>query len=77
VVLTARTFDRRSLSLRNEFGATGEKIKSRRKYWYKVRSGDSLYTIAQKAGISASRLVRINGLRMSSTIRAGRRLRLR
>lgn len=77
IVLTARTFDRRSLGLRNEFGASGEKIKSRRKYWYKVRSGDSLYTIAQKAGISASRLARINGLKLSSTIRSGRRLRLR
>lgn len=76
IVLTARTFDRRSLGLRNEFGS-GEKIKSRRKYWYKVRSGDTLSSIAQKAGISSSRLAKMNGLRMTSTIRPGKRLRLR
>ncbi len=77
IVLTARTFDRRSLSLRNEFGSSGEKIKSRRKYWYKVRSGDTLSSIASKAGISSSRLAKMNGLRMTSTIRPGKRLRLR
>lgn len=77
IVLTARTFDRRSLSLRNELGTSGEKIKSRRKYWYKVRSGDTLSSIASKAGISSSRLAKMNGLRMTSTIRPGKRLRLR
>ena len=54
----------------------GEKIRTRRKAWTRVRNGDSLYTIAQRAGMSVSKLARLNGLRLSSTIRAGRRLRI-
>jgi murein DD-endopeptidase MepM/ murein hydrolase activator NlpD len=76
ILLSARTFDRRLLSLRNEYGSAGEKIRSRRKAWTKVRSGDTLSSIAQRAGVSASKLARLNGLRLTSTIRAGRRLRI-
>jgi murein DD-endopeptidase MepM/ murein hydrolase activator NlpD len=76
LLITAQTFNIRALSLRNEYGSAGEKIRSRRKVWTKVRSGDSLYSIAQRAGISASKLAKLNGLRMTSTIRAGRRLRI-
>ncbi|MHA8103502.1 peptidoglycan DD-metalloendopeptidase family protein [Aquirufa nivalisilvae] len=76
LLITARTFDRRSLSLRNEYGSAGEKIRSRRTAWTRVRPGDSLYSIAQRAGMSVTKLARLNGLKLSSTIRAGRRLRI-
>jgi len=76
LLISAKTFDRRSLSLRNELGSLGDKIKSRRKYWYTVRRGDTLSNIAQKTGVSVSRLRRLNRL-SSSNIRAGRRIRLR
>lgn len=76
LLITAQTFNVKALSLRNEYGSAGEKVKTRKKVWTKVRSGDSLYSIAQRAGISASKLAKLNGLKMSSTIRAGRRLRI-
>lgn len=76
LLLTAQTFNSRVLALRNEYGSVGDKIKTRRKAWVKIRSGDSLYTIAQRAGISVNKLAKLNGLRLSSTIRAGGRLRI-
>lgn len=76
ILITAQTFNARALSLRNEFGSAGEKIRTRRKAWTRVRNGDSLYSIAQRAGMSVTKLARLNGLRLSSTIRAGRRLRI-
>ena len=76
LLITAQTFNTRALSLRNEYGSVGEKIRTRRKAWTRVRNGDSLYSIAQRAGMSVSKLARLNGLRLSSTIRAGRRLRI-
>jgi murein DD-endopeptidase MepM/ murein hydrolase activator NlpD len=77
ILISSRTFDRRLLSLRNEYGSAGDKIRSRKKAWIKVRSGDTLGSIAQRAGTSTSKLAKINGLRLNSTIRAGRRLRIR
>ncbi|MFM7019824.1 MAG: peptidoglycan DD-metalloendopeptidase family protein [Aquirufa sp.] len=76
LLITAQTFNMRALALRNEFGSVGEKVRSRKKVWTKVRPGDSLYVIAQRAGVSASKLAKLNGLKMTSTIRAGRRLRI-
>ncbi len=76
LLITAQTFNSRALSLRNEYGSAGEKIRTRRKAWTRVRPGDSLYTIAQRAGMSVSKLARLNGIRLSATIRAGRRLRI-
>jgi murein DD-endopeptidase MepM/ murein hydrolase activator NlpD len=76
LLITAQTFNIRALSLRNEYGSVGEKIKTRSKVWTKVRSGDSLRSVAQRAGISASKLAKLNGLKMSSKIKAGRRLRI-
>jgi len=41
--------------------------------WYRVRRGDSLYSIARRFGTSVRKLKRINGLR-SNLIRPGKRL---
>ncbi len=76
LLITAQTFNSRALSLRNEYGSAGDKIRTRRKAWTRVRPGDSLYTIAQRAGMSVSKLAKLNGIRLSTTIRAGRRLRI-
>jgi membrane-bound lytic murein transglycosylase D len=43
---------------------------------HKVRKGETLAAIAQKYGMSASRLGEMNGLSAKSTLRAGRRLHL-
>ncbi len=45
--------------------------------YYKVRKGDSLSKIAARNGTTVKRLCRLNGLKASSTIRAGQRIRIR
>jgi murein DD-endopeptidase MepM/ murein hydrolase activator NlpD len=45
--------------------------------YYRVRSGDSLWRISRRYGTSIDRICRLNGLRRSSTLRIGRRLRVR
>jgi membrane-bound lytic murein transglycosylase D len=42
--------------------------------YYTVRSGDSLWTIARRHGVSVADLTRWNGLRESDVIRVGQRL---
>ena len=51
----------------------------RRASFYRVRSGDTLYRISVKSGVSLSRLVRLNKLYGSkkNNIQAGQKLRLR
>ena len=44
---------------------------------YTVRKGDSLSKIAQHNGLSLQRLCRLNGLRTTSKIKVGQRLKLR
>ena len=44
---------------------------------YRVRKGDSLSRIAARHGTTVSRLCRLNGLRTTSKLRIGQRLRLR
>jgi len=44
------------------------------RYWV-VRSGDSLSRIAQRTGISVERLCKLNGIKPSSTLRVGQRIR--
>ncbi|MDE7472926.1 MAG: peptidoglycan DD-metalloendopeptidase family protein [Muribaculaceae bacterium] len=44
---------------------------------YTVRKGDSLSKIAQRNGLSLQRLCRLNGLRTTSKIKVGQRLKLR
>ena len=45
--------------------------------YYTIKSGDTLSGIARKHGVSVQTLCRINGIRPSSTIYSGRRLRVR
>lgn len=44
---------------------------------YKVRKGDSLSRIASRNGTTVARLCRLNGLKTTSKLRIGQRLRLR
>jgi murein DD-endopeptidase MepM/ murein hydrolase activator NlpD len=45
--------------------------------WYTIRSGDTLSTIARRHGTSVNQLCRLNGLKPTSIIRAGKRLRVK
>ncbi len=45
--------------------------------YHKVRSGDTLGSIARRYGTSVSKLCRLNGLRSSSTLRIGQKIRYR
>lgn len=50
---------------------------ARSKKYYTIRSGDTLSGIARKNGTSLSTICRLNGMRTSSTIYAGRKIRVR
>jgi predicted Zn-dependent protease len=75
-MLSSRVFDSYGLGIANEYGSAGEKVRTRRTAWTRVHSGDTLYSIAQRAGISADKLARMNGMRLSSNLKAGKRLRV-
>lgn len=45
--------------------------------YYKVRTGDTLSRIAQRNGTTVSKLCKLNGLRETSVIRPGQKLRIR
>lgn len=47
---------------------------SKRRYWT-IRRGDTLGRIAMRTGVSVSRLCSLNGIRRSSLLRVGRKLR--
>ena len=53
------------------------KKKRRRSRVYKVRKGDSLWLIAQKFGMTIKELRTLNGLRKTSVIKAGDRLKIK
>lgn len=76
ILISARVFDTYGLTLDNEYGSSARKIQTRRTAWTTTRYGDSLYSIANRAGISVEKLARMNGLRVSSNLRVGRRLRI-
>ncbi|MCH8555736.1 MAG: peptidoglycan DD-metalloendopeptidase family protein [Schleiferiaceae bacterium] len=52
------------------------KKKMREAKYYKVRSGDTLYSIAKRHGTTVNKLCQINGIRSNSVIRAGQTLRV-
>jgi LysM repeat protein len=76
ITITARSFDTRSLTLKNEYGAVGDKVRSRTKAWTKVRKGDSLGAIARRTGVSVAKLKKLNGMKSSTIIRPGRKIRI-
>ena len=76
ITITARSFDTRSLTLKNEYGAVGDKVRSRTKAWTKVKKGDSLGAISRRTGISVAKLKKLNGIKGSSIIRPGRKIRI-
>ena len=45
--------------------------------YYRIRSGDSLWRIGKRYGTSVDRLCRLNGISRNTTLRIGRRLRVR
>jgi len=55
----------------------GQRMKSRKSYFHAVRSGDTLYSIAIKYGVSINNLTKLNRIRKSSNLRAGTKLRIR
>lgn len=56
--------------------STGNRPSSNGKY-YKVRTGDTLSRIAQRNGTTVGKLCKLNGLRESSVIRPGQKIRIR
>lgn len=56
-----------------------EKVKAKytQPKYHKVRSGDTIGKIAKKHGVSQKTIMRLNGLKSSSIIRPGQRLRIR
>jgi murein DD-endopeptidase MepM/ murein hydrolase activator NlpD len=54
-----------------------KKTRARKTVYHTVRSGEVLGSIARRYGTSAAALARLNGISTKTTIRAGRRLRVR
>lgn len=50
---------------------------ARKTAYHKVRSGESLYTIGRKYGVSINQLAKLNRMNPKSTLSIGRRLRIR
>ena len=77
-LLTPHVWDylRSKQKIQFEYKAAEKSVQSRRVSWYKVRPGDSLYEIADRAGTSVQQLKKLNSLR-SNTIQAGKRLRIK
>lgn len=45
--------------------------------YHRVRSGDTLWAISRRYGTTVTRICRLNGIRSTSTLRVGQRLRIR
>jgi len=58
LLISARVFDTYGLALRNEYGDAGNKVMTRRTAWTTAHYGDTLYSIANRAGISVERLAK-------------------
>jgi murein DD-endopeptidase MepM/ murein hydrolase activator NlpD len=74
-LLTARVWDYLRGGSRMEY-SSGEKRRTRKTYWYRVRSGDTLGEIAAKTGVSVSHLKRLNRV-SSNRLPVGKRLRIK
>lgn len=50
---------------------------ARKVFYHTVRSGDSLGKISKKYGVSVTKICQLNGIRSNTTLKVGRRLRIR
>lgn len=50
---------------------------TRKVFYHRVRPGDTVYSIANKYGISVQQLMRMNGLKKSTALRYGKRIKIR
>jgi murein DD-endopeptidase MepM/ murein hydrolase activator NlpD len=50
---------------------------ARKVFYHTVRSGDSLGKISKKYGVSITKICQLNGIRSNTTLKVGRRLRIR
>lgn len=62
-------------SSRNQAEAREEMASAKSSHFYKVKKGETLYTIASKLGISEKELTQANRLKSASKVRAGQILR--
>ncbi|GAB2771113.1 hypothetical protein GCM10027275_12300 [Rhabdobacter roseus] len=76
-LLTARVWDHlRGRSSKSEYEA-GDKPAYSRTLLHKVRSGETLSSIASRYGLSASALAKKNHISLRSTLRVGQKLRVK
>jgi len=52
-------------------------IDLKKRQYYKIRPGDSLWKISRRYGTTVNRLCRLNGIKPSTTLRIGRTIRIR
>ena len=77
-IISPETFD--YLGRRNSRSSGGGRAgnyKTRKVYYHSVRRGDNLSSISEKYGVPVSTLKKLNGMGRSSSLQAGKRLRIR
>jgi LysM repeat protein len=52
-------------------------VKTQEAVYHKVRSGETLSSIARRYGVRVSTLTRLNGISSNSILKVGRRLRVK
>ena len=65
-----------SAALFNYYNQT-KKVRARTTVYHTIRSGEVLGTIARKYGVSVGQITRLNGISARTTLRPGRRLRIK
>lgn len=77
--LTKSVWDYRrgSRSYKSEFESGDQSPAYRSAVWHKIRSGETLSSIARKYGTTISSIAKLNRLSVRSTLRIGQRLRIR
>ena len=75
-LITKETF---SIAARvaSEFEAGAKKVEYRKTSWVKIRSGDTLAEIAARHGTTAQKLAKINRISTRSTLRVGKKIRVK
>ncbi|MBP6385172.1 MAG: peptidoglycan DD-metalloendopeptidase family protein [Pseudarcicella sp.] len=76
VLISSRSFSTYG-DMKNEYEEDQPNIKRISHHFVLVQRGETLYSIAAKADISPERLAKLNGMKVSSTLKYGKRLRIR